>query len=307
LDPLDNASSHLDSSHFAFCYDERMRNLVRPLVFLGLLLILAAALLAQSGTGSLALSAHVAPTGAAAEPVRQFTFYVLTKSYDDILKEVEQQDALPTRDQFIEKWPCSPELKKWLKEHDTINLSSPDIEQMLTTDDIMKIPEFFDAYERFNSGGVAKGLPQPKYKDSDKQNNPARYQKLHDEYLAETRRYIDANPATIQGIELKLDTVDPQPSWNKIHSDHRRKVARLAPDTAQLKYLAGKAETDLDGRASVNGLPAGTYWVSSLGLDASSGDRHVIWDVQAKVLAGQTTRLELSNLNASDLKPYSAP
>jgi hypothetical protein len=284
-----------------------MRNLVRPLVFLGLLLILAAALLAQSGTGSLALSAHVAPTGAAPEPVRQFTFYVLTKSYDDILKEVEQQDALPTRAQFIEKWSCSPELKKWMKDHDTINLSSPDIEQMLTTDDIMKIPEFFDAYERFNSGGVAKGLPQPKYKDSDKQNNPARYQKLHEEYLAETRKYIDANPATIQGIELKLDTVDPQPSWNKLHSEHRRKVARVAPDTAQLKYLAGKVETDLDGRASINGLPAGTYWVSSLGLDASSGDRHFIWDVQARVIAGQTTRLELSNLNASDLKPYSAP
>ena len=284
-----------------------MRNLVRPLVFLGLLLVLAAALLAQSGTGSLALSAYVAPTGAAPEPVRQFTFYVLTKSYDDILKEVEQQDALPTRDQFIDKWHCSPELKKWMKEHDTINLSSPDIEQMLTTDNIMKIPEFFDAYERFNSGGVAKGLPQPKYKDSDKENNPARYQKLHEEYLAETRRYIDANPGTIQGIELKLDAVDPQPGWNKIHSDHRHKMARLAPDTAQLKYLAGKAETDLEGRASVKGLPAGTYWVSSLGLDASSGDRHFIWNVQARVVAGQITRLELSNLNASDLKPYSAP
>jgi hypothetical protein len=284
-----------------------MRNIVRPLVFLGLLLILAAALLAQSGTGSLALSAHIAPTGAAPEPVRQFTFYVLTKSYDDILKEVEQQDALPTREQFIEKWSCSPELKKWMKDHETINLSSPDIEQMLTTDDIMKIPEFLDAYEHFNSGGVAKGLPLPKYKESDKQNNPARYQKLHEEYLAETRRYIDANPATIQGIELKLDPVDPQPAWNKIHSDHRRKVARLAPDTAQLKYLVGKAETDLDGRASINGLPAGTYWVSSLGLDAASGDRHFIWNVQAKVLPGQTTRLELSNLNASDLKPYSAP
>ena len=284
-----------------------MRNLVRPLVFLGLLLILAAALLAQSGTGSLALSAQVAPTGAASEPVRQFTFYVLTRSYDDILKEVEQQDVLPTRDQFIEKRPGSPELKKWMRDHDTINLTSPDIEQMLTTDDIMKIPEFFDAYERFNSGGVAKGLPVPKYKDSDKQTNPARYQKLHDEYLAETRKYIDANPGTIQGIELKLDAVDPQPMWNKIHSDHRRKVARLAPDTAQLKYLAGKAETDLDGRASISGLPAGTYWVSSLGFDASSGDRHFIWDVQAKVVAGQTTRLELSNLNASDLKPYSIP
>lgn len=284
-----------------------MRNFVRRWVFLAALPLLAAIVAAQSGTGSLALSAHIAPTGAAPEPVRQFTFYVLTKSYDEILKEVEGQDALPTREQFIEKWSCSPELKKWMKDHDTINLGSPDIEPMLTTDDIMKVPEFFDAYESFNSGGVAKGLPMPKYKESDKQNNPARYQKLREEYLADTRKFIDANPATIQGIELKLDAVDPQPAWNKLHSDHRRKVARLAPNTAQLKYLAGKAETDLDGHATVGGLPAGTYWVSSLGLDATSGDRRLIWDVQAKVIAGQTTRLELSNLNASDLKPYSAP
>ena len=284
-----------------------MRNLARYLVFLAVLSCLAATVGSQSGTGSLALSAHVAPTGAAPEPVRQFTFYVLTKSYDDILKEVEAQDALPTRDEFIDKWHCSPELKKWMKEHKTIDLGTPDIEPMLTPDDIMKIPEFFDAYERFNSGGVAKGLPQPKFKESDKQNNPARYQKQHDEYLAETRHYIEANPSTVQGIELKLDDVNPQPAWNKLHSEHRRNVARLAPTTAQLKYLAGKADTDLDGRANISGLPAGTYWVSSLGLDATSGDRRLIWDVQAKVMAGQTTRLELSNLNASDLKPYSAP
>lgn len=284
-----------------------MRNPVRSLIFLGVLPFFPAAVPAQSGTGSLALSAHVAPTGAAPEPVRQFTFYVLTKSYDDILKEVEAQDVLPTRDEFIEKWHCSPELKKWMTEHKTLDLGSPDIEPLITPDDIMNIPEFFDAYQRFNSGGVAKGLPQPKFKESDKQSNPARYQKQHDEYLSETRRYIESNRSTIQGIELKLDDVNPQPAWNKLHSDHRRNMARLAPTTAQLKYLAAKAETDLDGRASINGLPAGTYWVSSLGLDATSGDRRVIWNVQAKVLAGQTTRLELSNLNASDLKPYSAP
>jgi len=57
----------------------------------------------------------------------------------------------------------------------------------------------------------------------------------------------------------------------------------------------------------VTGLPPGTYWVSSLGLDAASGDRRLVWDVQAKVTAGQTTHLELSNLNAYDPRSSSAP
>jgi hypothetical protein len=39
-----------------------------------------------------------------------------------------------------------------------------------------------------------------------------------------------------------------------------------------------------------------------MGLDAVSGDRHLIWDVPVKVQAGQTARLELSNLNGVDLK-----
>jgi hypothetical protein len=284
-----------------------MRNIFRSALLLLTLSFFAVSLAAQSQTGSIAFQAHVTPTGARPEPVRQFTFYVLTKSYADITKEIEDQNLLPTRDEFIDKWPCSPELKKWMKAHKTIDLSSLDIEPMITTDDVMKIPEFFDAYEHANSGGVTRGIPQPKFKESDKQNNPARYQKQKDEYLTETRKFIDYNPSTISGIELELTAVNPKPTWDKMHSDHRGRVAQLAPDTAQLKYLAGKAETDLDGRATVSGLPAGTYWVSSLGLDAASGDRRLIWDVQTTVVVGQTTRLDLSNFNATNIELYSAP
>jgi hypothetical protein len=284
-----------------------MGNIFRSVFLLLTLPFFAVSLPAQSPSGSIAVSAHVTPTGARPEPVRQFTFYVLTRSYAEITKEIEDQDILPTRDEFIDKWACSPELKKWMKDHKTIDLSSPDIEPMITTDDVMNIPEFFAAYERANSGGVTKGIPTPKYKETDKQNNPARYQKQKDEYLAETRKFIDYNPATISGIELELMAVNPKPAWDKMHSDHRRKVAQLAPDTAQVKYLAGKAETDLDGRATIGGLPAGTYWVSSLGLDAASGDRRLIWDVPTTVVVGQTTHLELSNINATNIKPYLAP
>ena len=285
-----------------------MRNLCRSLFLFGVLFVFAAsALPAQSGTGAIALSARVTPTGSRPEPVREFTFYVLTKSYVDIMKEVESQDVLPTLEEFVEKWPCSPELKKWMKAHNTVDLNSTDVDKLITADDIMKIPEFFSAYERSNSGGVTKGLPQPKFREAEKQSNPARYQKEKDEWLAATRKFIESNSYTIQGIELELTAVNPKPVWDKLQNDRRRKVAQLAPDTAQVKYLAAKVETDLDGRAVVTGLPPGTYWVSSLGLDAASGDRRLVWDVQAKVTAGQTTHLELSNLNAYDPRSSSAP
>jgi hypothetical protein len=77
-------------------------------------------------------------------------------------------------------------------------------------------------------------------------------------------------------------------------------VAQLAPDTAQSKYLAAKADTDLDGRTALTGLPAGNYWLSSLGIDAASGDRHIHWDVPVSVKAGQTSRVTLSNVNGID-------
>ena len=44
---------------------------------------------AQAGTGALEFTAKVTPSAAKPEPVRDFTFYVLTKSYDDIVKDLE--------------------------------------------------------------------------------------------------------------------------------------------------------------------------------------------------------------------------
>src|SRR5262249_21677491 len=66
---------------------------------------------AQTGTGGLEFVAHVTPTAARPEPVRQFTFYVLTKSYDQIAKDVEAEDMLPERDKFIDELKVSAELK----------------------------------------------------------------------------------------------------------------------------------------------------------------------------------------------------
>jgi len=279
-----------------------MRHTLRFFVVAGGLLSLASALAAQAGTGAIEMTARVTPTGARPEPVRQFTFYILTKSYADIIKEVGGQNALPTRDEFIDRLTVSPELKKWLKAHEVIDLTLPDLDKVVTADDIMQVPEFFDAYERANSGGVTLGIPKPKYRDTDKTANPDKYQKQKDEFLSATRKFIETHPATIQGIELELTGVNPNVQWEKLHVDYKKRIAQMAPDTAQIKYLAGKADTDLDGHAFVGGLVPGKYWVSTLGMDAASGDRRLLWDVAVTVQAGQTSQLNLSNVNATDAR-----
>lgn len=279
-----------------------MRHTLRLLGLGSALLFLASLLAAQAGTGAIDMTAHITPTGARPEPVRQFTFYVLTKSYAEIIKEVEGQDILPTRDEFIDKLTISPELKKWMKAHDVMDLTSPDLDKVVTPDDIIEVPEFFDAYQRANSGGVTMGLPKPKYREIDKTANPEKYQKQKDEFYSATKKFIQTYPATRQGMELELAGVNPNVRWEKLHVDHKKRVAQMAPDTAQIKYLVGKADTDLDGRSFLSGLAPGKYWVSSLGMYAASGDRRLLWDVAITIQPGQTAHLDLSNINATDAR-----
>src|SRR5437899_12845511 len=103
---------------------------------------------AQGNFGALEIAARITPTGARPEPVRQFTFYILTKSYADIVKEVEEKDPVPSRDQFIDGLKVSPELRTWLKAHDTLELTQPELDRTLTPDDIINTPEFLLAYQR---------------------------------------------------------------------------------------------------------------------------------------------------------------
>ena len=277
-----------------------MRTKMLPLLLVCCLFFLARVGTAQTSTGALDVTVHITPTGARPEPVRQFTLYFLTKSYADIVKEVEGNDVLPTRDEFIDKLKCTPELKKWLKAHDVMDLTMPDFDKLVTPVEIMEVPEFLAAYQRSNSGGVTSGMPIPKFREADREANPERYEKQKQEYIKALKRFVETHPATITGVELELGGVNPKYQWDKLHADHKKRIAQLAPDIAQTKYLAAKADTDMDGRATVSGLAPGTYWVSSLNMDAASGDRRLNWDVAAKVQAGQTTRLDLTNVNGID-------
>lgn len=280
-----------------------------PILALAFTVLLACCVNAQSApaTGALEVAARITPTAARPEPVRQFTFYVLTKSYTDIAREVEAADVIPPRDKFIESLAVSPELKTWLKAHDTLDLMAPDFDQLLTPDDIIHVPEFLLAYQRSNSGGVTKGLPKATFTEAERKDNPEKYERLKAAYLSTLKRFIGSNPSTVTGMELELDGINPQRKWAQLHGDQQRRVQRLAPDVAQSKYMVAKMDTDLDGRAGVQGLPAGKYWISSLSLDANAGDRRLRWDVPVDIPPGQTVRIELTNLNALDAHTATAP
>src|SRR5215475_1147798 len=150
------------------------------------------ALGAKGQSGSLEFSAKVTATAAKPEPVRDFTFYLLTKSCDEIVKEIDERDGPPSREKFIDNLKLSSELREWLHKHDVMDLTLPGFDKLVTPDDILAVPEFLLAYQRSNSGGVTNGIPKPKYRDADKTENPARYEKQHQEYLTALKKFIQA-------------------------------------------------------------------------------------------------------------------
>jgi len=277
------------------------------LAILGGLVYLAPSGAAQSSSSTLEITARLTPTAARPEPVRQFTFYVLTKSYVEIAKEAEASDPLPARDEFIDGLKVSKELKAWLKAHEILDLTKPDLDALLTPDDIMDIPEFLLAYQHTNSGGVTHGIPKPKYKESDKTEHPEKYEKEKQEYLNALKKFITANRMTISGMEMDLDAVNPERKWAMLQSNRRNRVQRIAPEVAQTKYMVTQVDTDLDGKAVIRGLAPGNYWISTLNLDANAGDARARWDVPVTIQAGQNLHIELTNLNATDTLAASAP
>jgi len=276
-----------------------------PFLLAGALLF--ATIASAQTTGGLEIVARITPTAAHPEPVRAFTFYVLSKSYADICKEVEGNDVVPPKDKFIDGLDVTKELKAWMKEHDTIDLTQPDLDKMVKVNDVMDVPEFLAAYQRSNSGGVTKGMPKPKFTEQEKKEHPDRYEKDKQDYMNQLKKFIQQNPATIMGIELELDGVNPQRKWALLNSNHKRHIERYSPEMAQTKYLVAKVDTDLEGHAVISNLPPGNYWISSLNLDASAGDARERWDVPVTIQSGRTVRVELTNLNAADMLAASMP
>lgn len=262
---------------------------------------------ALAQNGSIEFTIHVSPTGGVEEPVRGFPVFLLSKSYEDIQKEADT--AYPKQDlnDFIESLDCSKELKDWMKKNQWITFSGVDFIKKLKPEDMMNIPEFHKAYMERNAGDQATGFPIPKFKESDKQKDPAKYKKEEAKYNDEVLRYIQQVPESINGIDMNLQDIDPSRKWNAMEAKRTPEVQRRVMDLAEGKYLVARTETNLQGQGFFPSVPPGTYYLSTLNIPAIVGDARPRWDAPLTVQPDQTAYIVLSNVNAVQDAAHATP
>ena len=252
---------------------------------------------ALAQTCAVDFTAKVTPAAGVSEPVRGFPFYLLNRSFTDILAEADAAEPTPDFDAYVEKLKVSKELKAWMRKNHSVSLSGEEFVRGLTADDIMNIPEFFSAYLERNGSDSTVDFPKPKYREKDKVKDPARYEKQRQEYLESVRKYLVANTESTAGLDLTLDPINPGPAWSMLMARRGPAIKQHALELAQTRYMVAKGQSDLDGHGRIDHVPPGNYWLGTLDIFASVGDAHVRWDVPVSLDAGLTTRVELSNSN----------
>jgi hypothetical protein len=248
--------------------------------------------------GSVEFVIQVTPSGGLQEPVRGFPVFLLSESFDDIEKEADAAFPKENQNDFIDSLDVSKELKAWMKKNQWITLSGQDFVKKVTPDDVMDIPEFYKAYMARNSGDQSANFPVPKFRESEKQKDPAKFQKDEDAYKVAIRHYLEQIPESINGIDLELQDVDPSRKWHDIEAKREPQVQRLITQLAQGKYLIARTETNLQGQGFFPNISPGTYFLSSLSVSATVGDAHSRWDFPLTVQPGQVAYTVLSNVNA---------
>jgi hypothetical protein len=251
----------------------------------------------HSQTCSIDFTARVTPASGVSEPVRGLPFYLLRKSYTEILAAADAAEPKPDLDAYVDKLKVSPELKAWMKKSHSPSLSGEEFVRSLTADDIMNVPEFFSAYVDRNSGDNSVDFPKPKYKERDKQKDPARFEKQKQEYLDAVRKFLLANTESTAGLDLTLDPINPGPQWALLVARRGPAIQHHALEMAMTQYLVARTESDLDGHGRMENIPPGSYWLGTLDIFATAGDAHVRWDAPVSLDSGLTTRVELSNSN----------
>lgn len=269
-------------------------------VALALLVVVIAAPLAAQSPGTIEFTAQVTPSGGRPEPVRQMMFYALRKNLADIRLEALRIHPAPDLDSFVDGLACSAELKTWMKTNRTVQLAGPEFTRNLKPGDIVEVPEFFDAYMARNAGFEGVGFPKPKFREKDRAANPEKYKQQKEAFSAALRKFIAAMPNTVQGIDADLIPINPYEKWGRMLNGHAGLAEKLTLEMAQTRYLAGQAETNLEGRGSFAGLAPGDYWISMLGMPAAAGDVRLHWDVRVTVRPGETTHVDLTNFNATE-------
>jgi hypothetical protein len=268
--------------------------------------MLTVGLQASPQTGAIEFVAKATPSSGTDEPIRGMTFYLLSKSFDDIGKEAAVTYPLVQMDAFIDKLDVSKELKAWMKKNHCVNLAGEDFIKKLKPDDVMDVTEFYKAYIERMSGDQSVAFPQPKYTAAEKKKNPAKYDEQFKQYHNAVRAFLVLNPKSTDGIDLALEEVNPGHQWNTINSNSMSELHRHTIELAQSKYLVARTDTDLQGQGSLRGIAPGTYWLSTLDIVAQTGDARQRWDVRITVPPGKTSYVTLSNINAVQ-PPHATP
>jgi hypothetical protein len=276
-----------------------MKNAARLTILSLLVALISGTPRAGAQDGSIEFVARATPSSGVEEPVRGFPFYLLSKSFEEIQKEVAANYPKPDMDAFIDTMTgASKELRAWMKKNHWVQLDGEDFVKKLEVDDVMNVPEFFDAYVERMSGDQTVNFPTPKYKPEQLKKDPDKYARLKAEYQQEVKQFLTKNPKSTAGMDLNLEDIDPLNKWTQLLAKSEPDIHRRMQELAESKYLVARAQTDLDGQGSMRRVPPGTYWLSSLEVAASVGDAHLRWDTPVSVRPGQQTYLTLSNVNA---------
>jgi hypothetical protein len=259
--------------------------------------LISAAPRATAQAGSIEFVARATPSGGLEEPVRGFPFFLLSKSFAEVNKEAAMLYPKPDMNAFIDRLDESPQMKAWMKKNQWVRLTGEELVNKLTVDDIMTVPEFFDAYVERNTGDKTIVFPTPKYKPADRRKDPAKFEKLRTEYHDAVKHFLMDNPKSTAGMDLNLEELDPSNKWDQLQAQSLPEIHRQTLALAQSKYLVARTETDLQGQGALRGIPPGTYWLSTLDVTAAVGDSHPRWDLPVSVRAGETTRVALSSAN----------
>lgn len=269
------------------------------IIYLVFLLLCAAAARAQSATGSIELIVRVTPTGGRAEKVIGQPFHLLRASLREIEAQARREVGEPDRDAFVDTLDVSPELKAWMKRTGRLELRGEEFNRALTPDDIMNVPEFLLAYQERNLPYLGFGFPKRKAKPRDQARNPKKWAESEKRYLEELRGYLELHPESKQGLDEHLTHIDSASRWKAVEHQHAQRVRQHTIQLIESRFRVATAETDAEGRARLDALPSGAYWITNLWNVVRVGDQYLNWDLPVAVTAGRTLYVELTNANAS--------
>jgi hypothetical protein len=275
--------------------------LLAAAVALGLALFAAA----QGDKATLEFSVYATPRGGRPEKVMRQPFFLLRARPEIVEEAARQQEPPPDLDTFVDGLKVSPELKAWMKRHQTVTLLGEDFLALLTPDDILDVPEFRAAYVTRNLIMVGLGFPKRKAKLSDREKNPEKWEESEKRYWEEVRSYAVLHPESKHSMDEHLLSITAAVEWRGELERHQERVRQRFMRLLYADYLVARTETDYEGFARLSDLPPGRYWLTNLGQDVRAGDVRLRWEVPVEVQAGRTHYLELNNANA--IIPPSTP